>query len=66
MHKPTPEIYLLGAEKVGLAPEECVFVDDLQENVTGAEAVGMTAILHRGAETTLPQLEALLGVGFRP
>jgi FMN phosphatase YigB (HAD superfamily) len=51
---------------VGLAPEECVFVDDLRENCTGAEAVGMTAILHRGAESTLPRLEELLGVSLRP
>ena len=28
------------------------------------EAVGMTAVLHRGAETTLPELERLLGVGL--
>ena len=39
-----------------------MFVDDLRENCEGAEAVGMTAILHRGAETTLPELERLLGL----
>jgi len=61
MHKPQPEIYVLGAERVGLAPEQCVFVDDLRENCEGAEAVGMTAVLHRGAEGTLPRLEELLG-----
>jgi putative hydrolase of the HAD superfamily len=62
MHKPEPEIFHLGAERIGVAPEECVFVDDLRENCAGAEAVGMKAILHRGAEGTLPQLEELLGV----
>jgi epoxide hydrolase-like predicted phosphatase len=62
MHKPQPEIFLLGAERAGVAPEECVFVDDLRENCVGAEAVGMTAVLHRGAETTVPELERLLGV----
>lgn len=65
LHKPEPEIFLMGAERVGLAPEECVFVDDLKENCAGAEAVGMTAILHRGAETTLPELEDLLGLELR-
>ena len=39
-----------------------MFVDDLRENCAGAEAVGMTAILHRGAESTLPELERLLGI----
>jgi putative hydrolase of the HAD superfamily len=46
-------------------PEDCVFVDDLRENCEGAEAVGMTAVLHRGAERTLPRLEELLGVELR-
>ena len=62
MHKPQPEIFVLGAERAGVTPEECVFVDDLRENCEGAEAVGMTSVLHRGAETTLPRLEELLGV----
>ncbi|MEX2195168.1 MAG: HAD family phosphatase [Thermoleophilaceae bacterium] len=64
MHKPQPEIYLLGAERVGLAPEECVFVDDLRENCAGAEAVGMTAVLHRGADATIEELEQLLDVAL--
>ncbi|HEY1275020.1 MAG TPA: HAD family phosphatase [Thermoleophilaceae bacterium] len=65
IHKPQPEIFRLGAERVGLPPRECVFVDDLRENCDGAEAVGMTAVLHRGAERTLPELERLLGVALR-
>ena len=64
MHKPNADIFLLGAERAGVAPEEAVFVDDLRENCAGAEAVGMTAILHRGAESTLPELERLLGVSL--
>jgi putative hydrolase of the HAD superfamily len=65
MHKPEPAIYELGCERVGLAPADCVFVDDLRENCEGAEAVGMTAVLHRGADSTLPRLEELLGVALR-
>jgi putative hydrolase of the HAD superfamily len=62
IHKPEPEIFELGASRIGVPPAECVFVDDLRENCEGAEAVGMTAVLHRGADTTLPRLEELLGV----
>ena len=65
MHKPQPEIFELACERVGLAPADCVFVDDLRENCEGAEAIGMTALLHRGADTTLPELERLLGVELR-
>jgi putative hydrolase of the HAD superfamily len=65
MYKPQPEIFRLGAERVGLPPEDCVFVDDLRENCEGAEAVGMTAVLHRGADSTLPRLEELLRIELR-
>ena len=60
--KPQPEIYELGAERIGIEPAACVFVDDLRENVAGAEAGGMTAILHRDPETTIQELERLLGI----
>jgi epoxide hydrolase-like predicted phosphatase len=65
LHKPERAIYELACERVGLAPLDCVFVDDLRENCAGAEAVGMTAVLHRGAAGTLPRLEELLGVPLR-
>ena len=65
LYKPQPEIFRLGAERVGLQPAECVFVDDLRENCEGAEAVGMTAVLHRGADASLDRLEELLGVELR-
>jgi putative hydrolase of the HAD superfamily len=62
LHKPQPEIYLLAAERLGVGPEDCVFVDDLRENCAGAEAVGMTAVLHRDAVETISRVEELLGV----
>jgi len=62
LHKPEPEIFRMGAKQIGVPPEECVFIDDLRENCDGAAAVGMTPILHRGADTTLPELERLLGL----
>jgi len=65
LHKPQPEIYLLACERLGVAPGESVFVDDLRENCEGAERVGMTAILHRESAATLERLEALLGVALR-
>jgi len=65
LYKPQPEIFRLGAERVGLQPTDCVFVDDLRENCAGAEAVGMTAVLHRGAEESLARLEELLGISLR-
>jgi epoxide hydrolase-like predicted phosphatase len=65
MHKPQPEIYRLACERLKVEPHEAVFVDDLRENCTGAEAVGMTAILHRDSEETVARLEEMFGVGLR-
>lgn len=62
LHKPEAEIYELAAERVGRAPSDCVFVDDLRENCAGAEAVGMTAVLHRKPAATIERLEDLLGL----
>lgn len=64
LHKPEPEIYRLGAERIGIPPERCVFVDDLRENIEGAEAVGMTGVLHRDAAETIAELERLLDVSL--
>jgi epoxide hydrolase-like predicted phosphatase len=63
VHKPEPEIYLLACERLRVEPSACVFVDDLRENCTAAEAVGMMAILHRDPERTVAEIERLLGTG---
>jgi epoxide hydrolase-like predicted phosphatase len=62
LHKPQPEIYRLACERLRVEPEAAVFVDDLRENCAGAEAVGMTAVLHRDSAQTIARLEELLGV----
>jgi putative hydrolase of the HAD superfamily len=65
LHKPQPEIFTLACERLGVEPAEVVFVDDLRENCAGAEAVGMTAILHRDSADTITKLEGLLGLDLR-
>lgn len=62
LHKPQPEIYLLACERLGVDPRLAVFVDDLRENCTGAEEVGMETVLHRDSTETVTRLEELLGV----
>lgn len=42
--KPDPRIFALLCERAGLAPADCVFVDDMAHNVKGARAAGMDAI----------------------
>jgi putative hydrolase of the HAD superfamily len=45
--KPEPAVYRLAAERLGVDPASCVFVDDADENVRGAEAVGMQGVVYR-------------------
>jgi epoxide hydrolase-like predicted phosphatase len=65
IRKPSPEIYALGAQSIGLAPEACVFVDDLPFNLAPAAELGMATVHHRTAQDTLAELESLLGVALR-
>lgn len=65
MRKPEPEIFALTAQRLGLAPEQCVFVDDLMPNIRGAEAVGMVGVHHVTPQQTLDELETLLGIPLR-
>ncbi|MDD1780217.1 HAD family phosphatase [Enterovibrio sp. ZSDZ35] len=43
--KPCADIFNRLAEKYGVTPEESVFLDDVQQNVDGAKAVGFEAIV---------------------
>ncbi|KAA2261012.1 HAD-IA family hydrolase [Solihabitans fulvus] len=63
--KPDRQIYLLTADRLGLHPEECVFVDDLAVNVRGAAAAGMVGVHHRSVEITLEELETLFAVPLK-
>ena len=62
IRKPDPAIYRLGAERIGLPPDEVVFVDDLPGNLKPARELGMATVHHVRAEETIAQLEDLLGV----
>jgi putative hydrolase of the HAD superfamily len=60
LRKPDPAIYELAAERIGLAPAACVYVDDLPGNLKPARALGMATVLHRDAAATLAEVGALL------
>jgi putative hydrolase of the HAD superfamily len=64
MRKPEERIFRHAAGMLGLDPAECVFVDDIDVNIKAAEAIGMTAILHRDPAETLTRLGELLGLAL--
>ena len=59
VRKPHPDAYLIPAQQMGVSPEDCIFVDDRQENCDAAIDVGMTAILFKDAKQLTKDLQFL-------
>ena len=58
--KPDARIYQLALEKLGVTPDQAVFVDDSIVNIEGARAVGMYAIQFTRPDQTVEELKKLL------
>ncbi len=65
MRKPALDMYTMGAQRIGVEPQECVFVDDLPFNLGPAAELGMATVHHVDAQPTIAELERLLGVALR-
>ena len=59
--KPDPEIYKITLERIGLAGNECLFVDDVEVNCEAARELGMTAVHFRANEQAIEEIRAGLG-----
>ena len=58
--KPDPRSYAIVCERLEVAPERAVFVDNVAANVQGARALGMQGILFADAEQGIGTLRRLL------
>ena len=58
--KPHPETYLRAAEALGLAPEECMGVEDSLAGVRAISAAGMFTVMVPDMVEPTPEIEALL------
>ncbi len=59
--KPAPDLFLLAAERMGAAPNACLFVEDSPAGVAAARAAGMTVFAFTGgAHAGNPALKARL------
>lgn len=65
MRKPDPEIYQLACERMGVAPAEIVYLDDLGINLKPAKAMGMTTIKVVSEEQAIADLGAVLDIDFQ-
>lgn len=58
MRKPDRAIYELTLERIGLAPQQCLFVDDVDVNCAAARELGMTTVWFRDNTQAIPEIEA--------
>jgi putative hydrolase of the HAD superfamily len=61
--KPDPNIYIMAAKRLGLEPEECVFIDDNPGHCSAAREVGMKAIVYSSFSEVKNNLEKILSAG---
>lgn len=60
MVKPDVEIFQLAAERLGVAPQKCIMIDDIPSNIAGAERAGMKGIVCKSADQVSQELTQLL------
>jgi epoxide hydrolase-like predicted phosphatase len=59
--KPDTRIYRIAVRRLGVQTEETLFIDDLAENVRGAQAVGMRGVQFTSTEQTITAVKKYLG-----
>lgn len=60
IHKPQPDIYRLTCDRLGVAPDEALMVDDEERYIAAAEALGMRGVRFTETAETLARIRAAL------
>ncbi len=60
LRKPDPAIFRLTCDRLGVAPEAAVFLDDTRRHVEAARQVGLHGVLVRDPWAALAELDAIL------
>jgi epoxide hydrolase-like predicted phosphatase len=60
MSKPDPAIYALACARLAVEPAQMVFLDDYEPCVEGARQAGIHAVLYRGNDQAIRDIEGLL------
>lgn len=63
--KPDPRIYRHACDLLGVAPEQCIYLDDLGINLKPVRAMGMRTIKVGDPDAAIAELEAMVGIPLR-
>ncbi|HKG38531.1 MAG TPA: HAD family phosphatase [Conexibacter sp.] len=66
VRKPDPRIYEVTLERLGVAAEATLFVDDMEVNCEAARALGMQAVWFRSNAQAIGEIEQTLGQFSEP
>jgi len=58
--KPDPRAYQLAADRLGVKPEQSLFVDDFERRCEAAREQGMQAVLYDSYPQVVQELESIL------
>ncbi len=64
VRKPNPRIYEIACQRLGVAPANCAYLDDLGINLKPARALGMSTIKVLNEDQAIRDLSALTGLAF--
>lgn len=65
MRKPDPRIYRHACDLIGVAPDRCIYLDDLGINLKPAREMGMRTIKVVDPEIAIDELQAMVGIPLR-
>lgn len=61
LHKPEDlDFYHLAPKRLGVKPEECIFIDDKEENLPPAEAIGIKTVLFKNPEQAIKEVLSII------
>lgn len=58
--KPSPVIFQMTADALGVSTGDCIMIDDLNDNCAGADAAGMRAVHYQSNKQTVREVEQIL------
>jgi HAD superfamily hydrolase (TIGR01509 family) len=60
IRKPKPEAYKAVLDQLGFLADECLFVDNRQDNLDGAQKIGMKVVLVKSTDQAIADIRKML------
>ncbi|HEY5549998.1 MAG TPA: HAD-IA family hydrolase [Candidatus Saccharimonadales bacterium] len=58
--KPDPRIYQIAIRRLGVKPEEILFIDNLEENIAAAQKTGMKVVVAKNSGQVVADVKSII------